>query len=73
VTTLEQPPAYRPRRRPPRRRAWPRVLAAAVLAALAFAVGLSVGKALEDGPAPPGTVTYVRTLEPLPQQSATGP
>jgi hypothetical protein len=68
---LEQPPVQRSRRRPPRRRTWPRVVAAFVVAAVAFALGLSLGRALEDGPVPPGTVTYVRTLEPLPQQPAT--
>jgi hypothetical protein len=35
-------------------------------AALVFAVGLAVGKALDDGPEPPATVTTVRTLQPLP-------
>jgi hypothetical protein len=32
--------------------------------AVAFAVGLAVGKALEEGPAPGGLQTSVRTLEP---------
>ena len=30
----------------------------------AFLVGLALGQALEDGPAPGGTQTSVRTLEP---------
>ena len=30
----------------------------------AFLVGLALGKALEEGPAPGGTQTSVRTLEP---------
>jgi len=36
-------------------------LAAAVLLLL---VGISVGRALEDGPAPGGTQTNIRTLQP---------
>jgi hypothetical protein len=63
----------RPRRPPPRRRTWPRVLAVAAAVAVAFALGLSLGKALGDGPEAGPTVTYVRTLTPLPQQSATAP
>jgi hypothetical protein len=58
----------RPRRPPPRRRAWPRVLAVAAAVLAAFALGLSLGKALGDGPEADATVTYVRTLTPLPQQ-----
>ena len=69
---LEEPSTYRPRRRPPpRRRSWPRIVLGVVVVVLAFAVGIALGKALEEGPAPDGTVTYVRTLEPLPQQPAT--
>ena len=57
------------RRRPRRRRSvWQSApvrlalgLAAAVLLLL---VGISVGRALEDGPAPGGTQTDIRTLEP---------
>jgi hypothetical protein len=70
---LEHPPASSPRRRPPRRHVWPKALAVGVAIVFAFALGLSLGKALEEGPEPPGTVTYVRTLEPLPQQPATTP
>ena len=33
---------------------------------LAFLVGISLGRALEDGPSPGGTQTNVRTLEPQP-------
>jgi hypothetical protein len=68
---LEEPSTYRPRRRPPKRRSWPRIVLGVAVAALAFALGIALGKALEEGPAPGGTVTYVRTLEPLPQQPAT--
>jgi len=41
---------------------------AALAAALLFALllGVSIGRALEDGPAPGGTQTNVRTLEPRP-------
>jgi ferric-dicitrate binding protein FerR (iron transport regulator) len=69
---LEQ--AHRSRRpQRPRRRNWPRVLALVAAVLLAFALGLSLGKALDDGPEPGATVTSVRTLEPLPQQPATTP
>jgi hypothetical protein len=41
---------------------------AALAAALLFALllGVSIGRALEDGPDPGGTRTNVRTLEPRP-------
>jgi hypothetical protein len=45
------------------------VIAAVALAI--FAVGIALGQALNDGPPPPSTQTYVRTLEPVPQQPAT--
>ena len=52
-------------RRPARRRN-PFVRPALMLLGLlaAFLVGLALGQALEDGPAPGGTQTSVRTLEP---------
>ena len=53
------------RRRPARRPLWPRVLVAAGLL-LALVVGMSIGRALADGPDPGGTRTNVRTLEPQP-------
>ena len=56
------------RRAARRRRRWPRVLAVVVGAVLLVAVGLAVGLALQDRPVPGGTQTFVRTLEPLPQQ-----
>ncbi len=56
------------RRAARRRRTWPRVLAVVVGAVLLVAVGLAVGLALQDRPVPGGTQTFVRTLEPLPQQ-----
>jgi energy-converting hydrogenase Eha subunit A len=68
---LERPPVYRRNR--PRRRTWPRVLAVTAAVVLAFALGVAFGKALGDGPEPDATVTYVRTLTPLPQQPATSP
>jgi hypothetical protein len=49
------------------------VLAVALGLLLAFALGLSLGRALEDGPEPGVTITSVRTLEPLPQEPATTP
>jgi hypothetical protein len=42
------------------------LVVAAGLAALAFALGVAVGEALEDNPSPGGSVTRVRTLRPLP-------
>jgi hypothetical protein len=61
------------RRQRPRRRTWPRLLAVAAAVVVAFALGVAFGKALGDGPEPDATVTYVRTLTPLPQQPATSP
>jgi hypothetical protein len=72
VTVMrDRPPAHRRRRG--RRRTRPRVLSVAAAILLAFALGVAFGKALEDGPEPAGTVTYVRTLTPLPQQPASTP
>lgn len=51
-----------PRR--PRRRRWPRRLAAVAVVLFVFALGIALGQALNDGPPPPSTATYVRTLEP---------
>jgi hypothetical protein len=36
------------------------------LAVLLFALGIAIGQALNDGPPPPSTVTYVHTLKPAP-------
>ena len=56
------------RRRPRRRPVWqsPLVRLALGLGAMVFVllVGISVGRALEDGPDPGGTRTDVRTIEP---------
>ena len=60
-----------PRRRPPRRSPWPRRALVAVLVLAIFVLGIALGQALHDGPPSPATVTYVRTLEPVPQQPAT--
>jgi len=63
-----------PTRRPARRRSR-NPLARPVLAGLglvvAFLLGVSVGRALEDGPRPGGTRTNVRTLQPQPLPPAT--
>jgi hypothetical protein len=56
------------RRQATRRRGWPRVAVAVAGAVLLFALGVALGLALDDRPVGGGTVTYVRTLEPLPQQ-----
>lgn len=42
------------------------MLATLALAAAAFVVGMALGQALAEAPEPGGTVTAVRTLEPLP-------
>lgn len=61
-------PRPRERRVPRRRRVWPKLAALVVGAVLLFAAGLSLGLALDDRPVPGGTQTFVRTLEPPPQQ-----
>ena len=45
------------------------IIAGLVLAI--FVLGIALGEALNDGPPAPSTETYVRTLEPVPQQPAT--
>jgi hypothetical protein len=60
-----------PRRRPPRRSPWPRRAFVAALVLAIFVLGIALGEALNDGPPAPSTETYVRTLEPVPQQPAT--
>lgn len=65
----EYPFRSAPRR--PRSRRWPRLVragVAVVVLAGVFALGVALGKALNDSPTPGKAVTYVRTLEPLPQQ-----
>jgi hypothetical protein len=66
VTIAPLPPA---RRRAARRRLWRRVVALVVGAAILFGLGVALGLALDDRPVPGGTQTFVRTLEPLPQQT----
>jgi hypothetical protein len=60
VCTTERRP------RPPRRKPLWRPLLAIVGLAAALLLGVSIGRALEDGPSPGGTQTSVRTLEPQP-------
>jgi ferric-dicitrate binding protein FerR (iron transport regulator) len=67
VSTLPGRQARRPSRR---RRPWRRVAALVVGVVLVFALGVALGLALDDRPVPGGTQTFVRTLEPLPQQPA---
>ena len=63
-------PASGTRRRAPRRSPWPRIAALVAGAVIVFALGVALGLALDDRPVPGGTQTFVRTLEPVPQQSA---
>ncbi|MBA2460527.1 MAG: hypothetical protein H0V45_01955 [Actinobacteria bacterium] len=56
---------HRPVRRRRRNRVW-RPLLVVAGALLLLALGISIGRALEDGPSPGGTRTSVRTLEPRP-------
>ena len=56
------------RRQATRKRSWPRVAVVMAGAVLLFVLGVALGLALDDRPVGGGTVTYVRTLEPLPQQ-----
>jgi hypothetical protein len=56
------------RTRPPtrrRRRPW-RILLAVLALTAAFAIGLALGKSLEQSPGQNGEQTFVRTLTPLP-------
>ena len=62
---MSVPPRRRPAR-PPRRNTLVRPGLIALGLLLLLLVGISIGKALEDGPDPGGTVTNVRTLEPQP-------
>ena len=64
MTTREH--RARPRRRTP---LLPLLLVGAL--ALTLLVGISLGRALEDGPDPGGVETRVRTLEPQPLPPAT--
>ena len=57
------------RRQPTRRRTLLRAVAALAVAAALFGAGVALGLALDDRPVPGGTQTFVRTLEPLPQQA----
>ena len=66
MTAAIRPPARRPAAR---RRLWPRILALVLGAALVFGLGVALGLALDDRPVPGGTQTFVRTLEPLPQET----
>jgi len=64
---VNRPVGSRPRRR--RRRLLRGILALLALAVV-FVLGVALGKALNDSPQRGGPVTYVRTLQPLPQQPA---
>ena len=53
----------------PRRRQLVRAALALVLLGAVFVAGIALGEALNDGPNTGKIVTYVRTLEPLPQRA----
>jgi hypothetical protein len=57
------------RRHDARRSSWLRIALLVALGAALFAGGVALGLALDDRPVPGGTQTFVRTLEPLPQQA----
>lgn len=57
-------PEQQPRRPKPKPLWRPALAALGLLAALLL--GVSIGRALEDGPSPGGTQTSVRTLQPQP-------
>ncbi len=59
----------RPRKPPPNPVWRPALIVLGLVVALL--VGISLGKALDDGPSPGGTQTNVRTLEPQPLPPAT--
>lgn len=59
-----------PSRRHPRHNPLVRPALAAVGLLAILLLGISIGRALEDGPSPGGTQTNVRTLTPQPLQPA---
>ena len=68
MTTVREPPFGSPARRPRRRGL--RFTVFVLGAAAVFALGVAVGDALDDNPEPGGTLTYVRTLQPVPLEPA---
>jgi hypothetical protein len=69
VLTSDRRAQQRKRRR--RGRVIALVVAVLLLLTLVFLVGLALGRAIEEGPEPGGTVTQVRTLQPVPLPPAT--
>lgn len=70
----EYPFGATPRRtRAPRGRRLVRAALVLLAIGIAFVLGVALGKSLNDGPRAGKTVTYVRTLEPLPQQPVGSP
>jgi hypothetical protein len=56
-----------PRRRAQQRsRRIQRLVVATILAAVVFGLGIALGGALQEGPHDPGTITRIRTLQPVP-------
>jgi hypothetical protein len=66
VTSAARRPPDRRRTRHRRGRVAARWLLRVAVVAMAFVLGLAVGRALEDDPEPGGERTFVRTLRPLP-------
>ena len=63
---MSAPASARHSPRPPRRHTLVRPALAAVGLLVLLLLGISIGRALEDGPSPGGTQTNVRTLNPQP-------
>jgi hypothetical protein len=59
------------RARPSRRRRVGRIVLAALGLVLAFLLGMAFARTLDERPSSGGTVTDVRTLTPLPQNTPT--
>ena len=72
---MSEYPFGRAPRRPSARRGRRIVRAVLTLVVIgaAFVLGVALGESLDDGPRAGKTVTYVRTLQPLPQQPVGSP
>ena len=64
MSTLQRPRPRRPPRRPLRRHPLVHTALALLASVLLLLVGVSIGRALEEGPSPGGQRTDVRSLDP---------